>query len=101
MDIITSRNLLRALGGTGRRTKTLARLRLTPGVYVTNRELVDYVYGDLEAGGPLWARYCIRVYIHKLRAKGHTISNDRHLGYRLDLVSTRENRRSGDGVISS
>lgn len=63
------------------------RLSQAKGSLVDLQQLIDFVYGDDEGGGPLAAENAIRAHISKLRDRiepsGWTIKGERFLGYRL------------------
>lgn len=55
-------------------------LAVTPGRVVTKAQLIEWIYGDDEDGGPEWAEKNITVAITKLRSRGVPIQT-RHGGY--------------------
>lgn len=67
------------------------RLSQAQGSYVRTGDLVDFIYGDDEDGGPMCADRVVRVAIWKARRAisgvGWTIAARRHLGYRLVRLS--------------
>lgn len=58
--------------------------------YVAKSRLINAVYGDDYDGGPEDAEACIHTHLSRLRDQirphGFTITNSRHLGYRLERV---------------
>lgn len=58
--------------------------------YVAKSRLINEVYGDEYDGGPEDAEACIHTHLSRLRDQirplGFTITNSRHLGYRLERV---------------
>lgn len=55
-------------------------LAVTPGKVVTKAQLIDWLYGEDEDGGPEWAEKNITVAISKLRCRGVPIRTH-HGGY--------------------
>lgn len=79
------------LGSVG--AAVLARLAVSRRAVSTN-ELVDWVYGDDEDGGPLWAADCIRNSIHTIRRRTRhlicpfrVMTHGRGIGYSILLNS--------------
>ena len=50
-------------------------------------ELIDWIYGDKEDGGPDYAGDCIRVAINGLRKKGYPIRNSYRWGYYIPVAA--------------
>lgn len=55
-------------------------LAVTPGKVVTKAQLIDWIYGDDEDGGPEWAEKNISVAVTKPRSRGVPIRTG-HGGY--------------------
>lgn len=72
-----------ALGGRNRLGSLLAILQIHEGGWVKYEELVDYVWGDREDGGPLSAMNCVAVMANRLRNRGYDIAANQSLGLLL------------------
>ena len=97
---ITTKALLKVLPGRWRRRPNsrnarpqrqmdhviLDILKSRQGRYVSSLELIDYLYGDDECGGPESAEGFIRTKIHQLRREGHSIRNVYNRGYFLEAA---------------
>jgi hypothetical protein len=85
MERIGTRELLSTLKGGAPHRKHkefLALLQLRRGSFVSAQHATDYIWGDAEDGGPLYAFVALRLYIMRLRAMGQAIDT-RHRGMRL------------------
>lgn len=82
---------LAGFGRSRRQQEVILRLSQAHGSLVHTDQLIDFVYGDDEDGGPLDARACLQVHITKARQKinrlGWTIVAERFRGYRLVRMS--------------
>jgi DNA-binding response OmpR family regulator len=59
-------------------------LRARLGLWISAPELVEYIYGDDEDGGPIAARSIIETRVFYLRRKGNRIRSHWGRGYRID-----------------
>lgn len=70
-----------------REREVILRLSQAQGRIVPMHQIVDFLYGDEEDGGPEDARNCAQVHITKVRRKisplGWVIEAERYRGYRL------------------
>lgn len=84
----TTAAMLRALGGETRKGRLLACLRLRPGAFITKRDLIEYVWGDDEAGGPEAPGDVVSLYICELRKRGWRIEVEFGHGVRVRAERT-------------
>lgn len=60
-------------------------LHANRGRWVSHRELIEWIYGERDDGGPMDVRSCIARKIFALRRRGIEVENFHGYGYRMPL----------------